>query len=229
LFKVYDLLQTSLSFEEGWPGGHWPVSGEFEPVEFEIVVGAVLTQNTNWRNVERGLSRLTDAGLTDAGSVMNCPQSTLEDVIRPVGFFRKKSRVLKRVAGAILEFGGSFYSRVIREDLLSIEGIGPETADAILLYACARPEFVADAYARRILERYGLIVDTGYQEAKEVLEAHLPSRVSLYKRFHALLVEHAKQYCRNVPLCFRCILQENCKMALVQRAEILKTVDEGPQ
>jgi len=153
LFRVYERLETTPSLDQGWPGGEWPVSGEFEPVEFEIVIGAILTQNTNWKNAERGLVRLRDIGLIDAERIDGCRSAILEDAIRPVGFFRQKSAVLKRLAGTILEFGQSFYSRVLREDLLSVKGIGPETADAILLFACGRTEFVADAYGRRIFHR----------------------------------------------------------------------------
>ncbi|MGW8181741.1 MAG: endonuclease [bacterium] len=212
LFKIYHLLETSLSLAEGWPGGRWPVSGGFKPPEFEIVVGAILSQNTNWKNVEKALRRLSIGGIKDAQSILSCPQSTLENAIRPAGFYRKKSIVLKHTAKTILEVGKHFYSVVTRERLISINGIGPETADAILLYACLQPEFVADAYARRILGRYGLLVEEGYSEAKQFFEAHLSAHVKFYQLFHALLVEHAKECCRKVPLCPKCVLQEDCQM-----------------
>ena len=211
LLKVHDLLQTALPLEKGWPGGKWPVSGEFSPPEFEIIVGAVLTQNTRWENVEKILLRLLKAKLQSVDLMVECPIPILEEVLRPVGFFRKKAGVLKRLAKAILEYPGDFYSQVQRSEILCIGGVGPETADAILLYACARLEFVADAYARRILHRYGLIEGTSYRDAKEIIESHLPLQVGLYQRFHALLVEHGKTSCRRVPLCPKCVLRESCR------------------
>lgn len=211
--NVYKCLRESIFLDEGWPEGNWPISGAFQPVEFEIVVGAILTQNTNWRAVKSCLSRLVDAGLRDTGSVLRSSPSTLENAIRPAGFFRKKSLLLKRVAGAILDFDGDFFAQVTRKDLLSISGIGPETADAILLYACGRPEFVADGYTRRIFGRLGLLENRGYQDAKMVLESHLPSQVSLFREFHALLVEHAKIFCKKVPRCSSCVLRKDCRTA----------------
>lgn len=211
LLKVFESLQETLQLEEGWPGGDWPLSGSFAPPVFEIVVGAMLTQNTSWKNVEKGLTRLREKGLTTARDLINCPLSDLEEAIRPVGFFRKKAGLLKRVASTILAYQGEFYSRVTREELLSIEGVGPETADAVLLYACAKPEFIADSYARRILRRYGLPIANGYGESKHLLEANLSQEVGFFRRFHALLVEHAKESCRKVPRCPSCVLNQGCK------------------
>jgi endonuclease-3 related protein len=179
-------------------------------LEFEIVVGAVLTQNTSWKNAERGLASLKDIGLTSAPALSEYPTPRLEQALQPVGFFRKKSRLLKRLSEMILNHPKGFYSFATRNELLSIKGIGPETADAILLYACAKPEFVADNYSRRILERLGLPVGEGYGETKDFIESHLPSDVELFRRFHALLVEHAKYSCRKVPLCSGCVLQRGC-------------------
>jgi len=213
LFRIYHSLETSLSLAEGWPEGRWPVSGKFRPTEFEIVIGAILAQNTNWKNAEKALIRLSIAGIQDAQSLELCPQSNLENAVKPAGFYRKKSIVLKHAAQAVLEAGEKFYSGVTRQQLLSINGIGPETADAILLYACLKPEFVADAYARRILGRYGLSVGESYSEAKEFVEAHLSGQVKFYQRFHALLVEHAKECCRKVPQCPKCVLKGECQMA----------------
>lgn len=213
LLKVLDRLDTSLTLENGWPGGDWPVGREFQPFEFEIVVGAILTQNTQWKNVETVLSRLVDAGLTSAERISRCQSPILEGTIRSARFFRQKSAVLKSLAGAILESGDSFYSRVSRDRLLQVSGVGPETADAILLYACGRCEFVADSYARRFLRRYGFLEDVTYQKAKDFFETHLPADVKVYRRSHALLVEHGKALCRSVPFCQGCLLQKECKSA----------------
>jgi endonuclease-3 related protein len=216
LFEIFDRLERSIPLESGWPGGNWPLSGYFEPREFEIVIGAILTQNTNWRNVEKALVRLREADIKDASDLTNCPLPSLEEIVKPAGFFRKKSQLLKRVAEMILGYREQFYTRVKRHALLSIRGIGPETADAILLYACGRPEFIADAYTRRILRRYGFSVVDSYGETKDFLEMRLPPRVALFRRFHALLVEQAKAYCRKVPLCSGCTLRDRCDKEGVQ-------------
>jgi endonuclease-3 related protein len=213
LLDVYDRLRDTISLDQGWPGGEWPVSGEFQPVEFEIVAGAVLTQNTSWNNAERALRQLRHARLTSATQIGSCQTHVLEDAIQPAGFFRRKAEVLKELSKIILRCEDSFYRRVRRDELLKVKGIGPETADAILLYACKKPEFVADTYARRILSRYGLLEEASYQEGKEFVESHLPVDGGLYGRFHALLVEHAKQHCRSIPLCTGCVLREGCSSA----------------
>ncbi len=139
----------------------------------------------------------------------------MERAIRPSGFYRQKAVRLKRAARLILDYPGEFYEQVGREELLSTEGIGPETADSILLYACEQPYFVVDAYTQRIFARYGLLGEgASYQATQEFFQTHLPLDVGLYQRFHALIVEHAKQACRKTPLCDGCALQDQCQFGL---------------
>ena len=211
LIKIYQTLERAYPSPKDWPNGEWPLSGEFRPQCFEVVVGAILTQNLNWKNVKKVLSRMIEERLVEAGRIERCPQVFLEKTIRSAGFYRQKAKRLKEVSQFIVPYPGDFYSGVRREELLSLQGIGPETADSILLYACDRPHFVVDAYTRRIFTRYGFLsYKASYQEVQKLFESHLPADVPLYKRFHALIVEHAKQICRKTPFCKDCVFQEEC-------------------
>ena len=215
LIKIYQALEHRYPRMSGWPGGRWPVGGQFKPERLEVVAGAILTQNTRWSNVERALQGLVEEGLVEATTIDSCSLSRLEGAIRPSGFYRQKAVRLKRAARLILDFPGEFYQQVGREELLSTEGIGPETADSILLYACEQPYFVVDAYTQRIFARYGLLGEgASYQATQDFFQTHLPLDVGLYQRFHALIVEHAKQACRKTPLCDGCALQDQCRYGL---------------
>ena len=157
---------------------------------------------------------MSEEQLVEADCIERCPQAFLEDTIRSAGFYRQKAKRLKGIAQFILAYPGEFYSEVRREELLSIPGIGPETADSILLYACDRPHFVVDAYTLRLFTRYGFLSRKGsYQEVQQFFESHLPADVPLYKRFHALIVEHAKQICRKTPVCKDCVFRTECQSA----------------
>ena len=212
LIKICQTLEKAYPSPKSWPHGEWPLSGKFKPRRLEVVVGAILTQNVNWKNVEKALRRMIEAHLVEADRIEGCPQVFLEDTIRSAGFYRQKAKRLKETIQYIMAYSGDFYSEVRREELLSIPGIGPETADSILLYACDRPHFVVDAYTRRIFSRYGFLSHkASYQEVQQFFESHLPVDVPLYKRFHALIVEHAKQVCRKSPVCKDCVFQEECE------------------
>ncbi len=214
LINFYRTLEKAYPSPKSWPNGEWPLSGEFRPRRLEVVVGAVLTQNVNWKNVERALRRMIEEQLVEANRIERCPQAFLEDTIRSAGFYRQKAKRLKGIAQFILAYPGDFYSGVRREELLSIHGIGPETADSILLYACDRPYFVVDAYTRRLFTRYGYLSNkVSYQEVQQFSQSRLPADVRLYKRFHAFIVEHAKQICRKTPVCKDCVFQEECEAA----------------
>ena len=214
LIDIYRTLDQAYPSPQDWPNGEWPSSGDFTPGRLEVVVGAILTQNVNWRNVEKALSRMVEERLVQADRIKGCSQSFLEETIRPAGFYRQKAKRLKGIARFILAYPGDFFSDVRRVELLSISGIGPETADSILLYACDRPHFVVDAYTRRVFTRYGFLnPEASYQEVQHSFESHLPAEVPLYKRFHALIVEHAKTTCRKTPLCKDCVLRKECQAA----------------
>jgi len=212
LIKICQTLEKAYPSPKGWPHGEWPLRGDFKPRRLEVVVGAMLTQNVNWKNVEKALSRMIKEQLVKADRIEGCSQALLEETIRSAGFYRQKAKRLKVIAQFILDYPGDFYGEVRREELLSIPGIGPETADSILLYACDRPHFVVDAYTRRLFSRYGFLnPKASYPEVQQFFESHLPADVSLYKRFHALIVEHAKQICRKTPVCQDCVLGEECE------------------
>lgn len=162
-----------------------------ERQRFEICVGAILTQNTAWPNVEKALVNLEKKGMIDPKKIMSTKITTLSTTIKSAGYFNQKAKKLKIFS----EFYNSLNGRTpTRDELLGIWGVGPETADSILLYAYKQPEFVVDAYTRRIMVAKGLIQEKyTYDEIKQFLEQSLDKDYALYQEFHALLVEHAKR------------------------------------
>jgi endonuclease III related protein len=169
---------------------------------FEIVMGAILTQNTAWTNVEKALARLREAGIRLPSDVRSCRTARLAGLIRASGYYNQKAKKLKAIAAL---FAAPAAAAPTREALLSRWGIGPETADSILLYAFHQPQLVVDAYTRRILSRIGTIGGKeSYARIQEMFHQELPARHELFNEFHALLVEHAKRHCRAAPLCGGC-------------------------
>jgi endonuclease-3 related protein len=184
-------------------------------------VGAILTQNTNWSNVEKAIERLHTAGMRDLDDLLAVPQRRLEGLIRPSGYFRQKAMKLKAFGWHLAGRGGRLGAwlssdlEARREELLGLFGIGPETADSILLYAAGRPSFVIDAYTLRIGKRLGWFRDPSYDQARSYLTRRLPQDAGLYNEFHALLVWLAKVRCRKTgPLCDGCPLQRVCRYGL---------------
>jgi endonuclease-3 related protein len=179
-------------------------------------VGAVLTQNTNWRNVERAIANLRRAKLVSWRALREVPQSRLAGLIRPAGYFNVKARRLKNLVDWLWTgHGGKLESlkRIpldeARRELLSVNGVGPETADSILLYALDRPTFVIDAYTKRLLRRHHLIgPKADYDEAKELFERRLPRDARMFNEYHALIVAVAKRHCRTKAQCAGCPLEE---------------------
>jgi len=197
-------------FRSFGPQGWWPAR-----TRWEVVWGAILTQNTTWRNAELALKNLRRQGLLAWRPLRQTPLGVLERLIRPAGFYRQKAKTLHGFAKWIgLTHGGSLDTLFAlglgqaRAQLLALNGIGPETADAILLYAGRHPVFVADAYTRRVLSRHQLIPAAAhYDSAQQFLHRHLPPNEGLFNEFHALLVEAAKRFChRNVAHCEECPL-----------------------
>lgn len=210
LDDVYKKFCDEYDIHDKW----WPVSGDFVPRELEIVIGAILTQNTNWRNVEKALGNMVKAGLVDAQTIAAAHIRKIESAVRPSGFFRQKAKRVKEIARFISSFenDSNFYKDVTREQLLGIKGIGKETADSILLYACDKPIFVVDAYTWRIFFRYGLLQkEKNYDDIQNFFESKLEKDADLYKKLHALIVEHAKRMCRKQPLCDKCVLKKECQ------------------
>ncbi len=210
LMAVHDLLLARYGPQSWWPtrtGSAW-----------EIMVGAVLTQRTTWTNVELSLSNMLAAwgreSLIEPEIVRNASDEELAAVLRPTGFYASKFRTLKNLAGYIAGkggpggFAGSRQSTdEIRNELLDLWGIGPETADAILLYALGRATFIGDAYALRLASRWGLIRPTaGYEETRALFMNNLPHEAALFNEYHALIVTHAKTICRSRPECEICPL-----------------------
>lgn len=200
--------------DESGPQGWWPMQNGFHPPEWEVCVGAVLTQNTNWRNVERALSSLKAAGITTPQKTLKVHNHVLKNHIRSSGYYTQKAHRLKALAEFVSQFSRErdFLHGVDREDLLLIHGIGPETADSILLYAANRKFFVVDAYTKRIFSRFGMINDSWrYDRIRLFFEKSLPQDADVYKEFHALIVRLGKEICKNKPLCAKCPLNGSCK------------------
>lgn len=199
-------LQRALPVE-AW----WPARGPLE-----VVVGALLTQQTTWTSVERALEALRREGLLTLAGLADAPPGAVEACVRPTGFYRVKARRLRAIARRVREAHGSVEAllaqedRALREELLGLPGVGPETADSILLYAADRPFLPVDAYTRRILRRLGTPLPRGYEAARRRLEEGLPPDPGTYGAFHALLVEVGKRWCRPRPRCAPCPLLEAC-------------------
>ncbi len=197
------------------PQGWWPGDGD----PFEVVVGAILTQNTAWANVERALERLRAAGALSLDGIRRCDQAALGELIRSAGYFNSKARKLKAFVSMIdAGFGGSLGvlfalpADDLRARLLATHGVGPETADAVALYAAGRPAFVIDAYTRRIADRIGLApASRTYEGYRAMFMAALPADAALFNEYHALLVEHGKRRCtKRAPRCEGCPLADGC-------------------
>ncbi len=206
LLDIYDRLFKSFGNQHWWPGD----------TDFEIVVGAILTQNTNWGNVEKAIKNLKKAKVFTPRKLYEIDIKKLAELIRPSGYFNVKAKRLKHfIEWLFLKYNGSLpkmfkqdYGK-LREELLSINGIGRETADSILLYAAQKPTFVIDAYTKRVLVRHELIPeDYEYEEMKAFFEENLPEDVSLYNEYHALLVRVGKYYCKPKEQCEECPLKE---------------------
>lgn len=203
------------------------MSGHYGPTHwwpgenpFEIAVGAVLTQNTAWTNVEKAIANLKKARLTAPHAIVRAPDELLELALTPSGFFRVKAKRLRRFCEYLIErYGGDMAQMAekpldkLRPELLNVYGIGHETADDILLYACDKAVFVVDAYTRRILGRHGLLKhrNVPYEVLRLWLERHIDPDLHVYKEYHGLLVYIGKDFCRRVPLCKDCPLSPTLK------------------
>jgi endonuclease-3 related protein len=192
----------------------WPAESPFE-----IVVGAVLTQNAAWSNVEKAIDRLKAADLLSLSALLAADHDTLAEAIRPSGYFNIKARRLRNLClflhgqGGLEAFAGCDVAEQ-RQALLQVNGVGPETADDILLYALERPVFVIDAYTRRLLTRLHLARgDESYESLRLGFERALTADVFVFQQYHALIVMHAKEVCRKQPLCTRCRLSVSCPTA----------------
>jgi endonuclease-3 related protein len=203
LLAIYRTLHDTFG-TQGW----WPSESPFE-----TVVGAVLTQRTSWRNAEAAIRRLRAAGALTPSAMGALDVAQLEELVRPSGFYRQKARTLRALLARAEESPGKFAGLmgedgdVLRSWLLETKGVGPETADAIVLYARGHPAFVVDTYTRRLAIRHRLTGERAtYEELKSLFEQALPRETALLGEFHALLVKLGKEYCRTVPRCKECPL-----------------------
>lgn len=205
LLGVHDAMLAGLGPSHWWPG----------ETPFEIALGAILTQNTAWTNVEKALHNLRSENLLHLPALYELPEQVLAELIRPAGFFRIKARRIRNFLHFLhetcdldMEELRSRDMSTLRARLLDISGIGPETADSILLYALDFPSFVVDAYTRRILNRHGLVPeDIGYEELRDYFMDVLPADTPLFNEFHALLVRVGKTWCaKKTPRCAGCPL-----------------------
>ena len=204
--EIYRRLDAAYGDQRWWPG----------ETPFEVAVGAILTQNTAWPNVEKAIANLKEAGLLDPAKLAALPAPAVAPLIKPAGYYNVKAGRLRRFLDFLFEeYDGDVAAMAqealvtIRPKLLAVRGIGPETADSILLYACGLPTFVVDAYTYRVLRRHGLADDAAtYDELKELFESNLEADVRLYNQYHALLVRAGRERCRRrEPLCEGCPLE----------------------
>jgi endonuclease-3 related protein len=209
LVRTYSKLLSEYG-EQGW----WPLKGGYSPAfrkrrktpaeKFEISVGAILTQNTAWKNVEKALLNLREARALNRKRMEKMTEGEVAALIKPAGYYNLKARKLKE----FLKYSGP----IERNSMLKIWGCGPETIDSILLYAYDRPVFVVDAYTKRIFSRVGLCAEKAeYGKVQELFHKNLEKDAEIFNEYHALLVEHAKRHCRKTPVCAGCSIIKLCK------------------
>jgi endonuclease-3 related protein len=204
--EVYHRLHAAYGPQHWWPADS----------PFEVLIGAVLVQNTSWQNVKKAIDNLRGEDLLEPRALYGVAVEELEEKIRPAGYFRVKARRLRSLVGFLVKrYGGSLDAMFrtglpeLREQLLGIHGIGPETADSILLYAGGMATFVVDTYTHRVFARHGWIgFDADYYQIKDHFESGLAQDARLFNEYHALLVRVGKEHCRKTPLCEGCPLAE---------------------
>ena len=206
ILKIYKKLYQTFGPQHWWPG----------ETPFEIAVGAILTQNTNWGNVEKAINNLKKQNALSVKAIHEMPVKKLSELIRPAGYYNIKAKRLKSFIDFLMnDYHGSMKSmkntdmHSLRKKLLSINGIGPETADSILLYALGKPFFVTDAYTKRVLSRHGIMNhEKSYDEFQELFYSALEKDVKLFNEYHALFVRIGKTFCKKKkPLCELCPLK----------------------
>ena len=202
LLQIYRKLYSAIGPRHWWPAD----------TPFEIIIGAILTQNTSWRNVEKAIHALKEKNLLNPRKLLEVDETLLAETVRSSGFYNIKAKRIKNFVRFLFthyqgSLGKMFSEKVIplREELLKVNGIGPETADSILLYAGEKPIFVVDAYTRRIVERHNLISkDASYDELQKLFMENLGKNVAMFNEYHALLVDVGKHFCKKRPKCESC-------------------------
>lgn len=204
LMDIYEKLLERYGWLDWWPA----------ETPYEVIAGAILTQNTNWNNVEKALANFK--GRLSPQFVLAADMADLIHIMRPAGFFNQKSLYLKEVTAWFgkydfdVERVRKCHLDQLRGELLATKGVGPETADSILLYAFGLPTFVIDAYTMRLCYRYGVDVGKSYAAAKAYFETNLPESAEIYNNYHALIVINGKYHCKKRPNCDGCPLERDC-------------------
>ena len=227
LYKIYKLLLDHFGEQGWWPttkeGGYKPEHrGERPKVEkerLEIVVGAILTQNTSWKNVEKAIENLNRKGIMDIHKLNHIDKKELARLIRSSGYYNQKAQRIKDFVSFVIDkYEGKLENLFsldiedLRNELLSIKGIGKETADSIILYSALKPIFVIDAYTKRIVERLGITNDKDYDQLQRIFMESLPKDQKIFAEYHALLVRLGKENCKKRELrCKDCPLRKLCK------------------
>ena len=215
IFKIYEKLYKLYGPQGWWPlmdlesenlnktgatHGYHPLDydlPETEHQKYEIILGSILTQNTAWTSAEKALWNLKELNAIDPDNLLQLDEDILREAVRPAGFLNQKSVYLQEITRFFLSLEGMIPTR---KELLRVKGVGNETADSILLYSYKQPEFVVDAYTRRIFSHLGVVDEKiSYMELKKLFEDNLPPSVPIYQEYHALIVEHAKRYYRRKP------------------------------
>lgn len=215
LMEIYYQL-----FKYYGPQHWWPAKGRFE-----VIVGAILTQATSWNNVKKAITNLKLTNTLHCLKLGNLPLDKLARLIHSSGYYNAKARKIKAF---VTHLHGHYNGNLdlflpqsvetLRQELLSIYGIGPETADSIILYAAEKPIFVVDMYTRRILSRLGMVAeDTKYKQLQSLFMDNLPHKLTLFKEYHALMVRHASSKCRKIPICSGCPICYTCQMVSEDR------------
>ncbi|MFA5367514.1 MAG: endonuclease III domain-containing protein [Dehalococcoidia bacterium] len=215
LTDIYNRLFDRYGPQHWWPG----------ETPFEVVIGAILTQSTAWTNVEKAIANLKSSDVLAPESLHSISIDDLATLVRPSGYYNAKALKIKAFIGRLhdryegnLECLFKLDTASLRHELLSIHGVGPETADSILLYAAHRPVFVIDAYTKRIFSRLGIAsANDSYELCQRLFMGNLPHDEGLFNEYHALLVRHGKDVCRKTPKCENCCLAQQCRMSSSQR------------
>ncbi|MBN2052799.1 endonuclease [Candidatus Woesearchaeota archaeon] len=213
-------LTYTLLYNSYGPQGWWPLTSKYkfipehkgekpdtEQRKFEIIIGAIMTQNTAWANVEKAIINLNKKKLLSIEKIRKLPEKKLAELIKPSGYYNQKAKKIK----AMIKFLDS-KKPITRENILSVWGVGPETADSMLLYAYEQPYFVVDAYTKRLFSRLGFCNEKdSYEFLQALFHQNLDKNVDVFKEYHALIVEHCKRFCRKKPDCKGCVLMEECR------------------
>lgn len=211
LQEIYNILFESFGPQDWWPA----------ETKFEMIVGAILTQQTTWKNVEKAIMNLKRENLIDPKKLQDIENEKLEKLIRSSGYYKQKTKKLKNFTSFLLKNYDGKLEKIfnqpiekLREKLLSVNGIGKETADSIILYAANKPIFVIDAYTIRIFNRLGVTKEIDYEKLRKFFEDNLEKDTRLFNEYHALIVKLGKDYCRAKPVCKSCPLKMRCEYAI---------------